>query len=128
MEITERPCSSLEHSGDGRLRGRGRLAEDRERPVEGPARGLLDGVWGSVQYCALVYAQTGRYLETAWRLGIDRRTVRAKVDRAAVVALQGTARADPTGRASADGARPRAEAKRFAQTADVSPRGAASPA
>ena len=31
-------------------------------------------------YCTLVFLRTGSYLETARRLGIDRRTVRAKVD------------------------------------------------
>ena len=31
-------------------------------------------------YCTLVYARTRNYLDTARRLGIDRRTVRAKVD------------------------------------------------
>jgi hypothetical protein len=32
------------------------------------------------RYCTLVYGQTGSYEETARRLGIDRRTVKAKVD------------------------------------------------
>ncbi len=32
------------------------------------------------RYCTLVYAQTGSYLETARRLGLDRRTVKSKVD------------------------------------------------
>ena len=32
------------------------------------------------RYCALVFAQTGSYQETARRLGLDRRTVRAKID------------------------------------------------
>ena len=32
------------------------------------------------RYCTLVYAQTGSYLETARRLGVDRRTVKSKVD------------------------------------------------
>ena len=31
-------------------------------------------------YCTLVYAQTTSYQETARRLGLDRRTVRQKVD------------------------------------------------
>jgi len=34
------------------------------------------------RYCTLVYAQTGSYEETARRLQIDRRTVKAKVDEA----------------------------------------------
>jgi hypothetical protein len=32
------------------------------------------------RYCALVYAQTGSYLDTARRLGLDRRTVKARID------------------------------------------------
>jgi len=32
------------------------------------------------RYCTLVYAQTGSYEETARRLELDRRTVKAKVD------------------------------------------------
>ena len=31
-------------------------------------------------YCSLVYARCGSYVETARRLGLDRRTVRARVD------------------------------------------------
>ena len=31
------------------------------------------------RYCTLVYRQTGSYEETARRLGIDRRTVKAKI-------------------------------------------------
>jgi transcriptional regulator with PAS, ATPase and Fis domain len=34
------------------------------------------------RYCALVYSQTGSYEETARRLQIDRRTVKAKIDAA----------------------------------------------
>jgi ActR/RegA family two-component response regulator len=32
------------------------------------------------RYCTLVYAQTRNYEETARRLGLDRRTVKAKVE------------------------------------------------
>ena len=32
------------------------------------------------RYCTLVYADTGSYQETGRRLGLDRRTVREKVD------------------------------------------------
>jgi transcriptional regulator with GAF, ATPase, and Fis domain len=32
------------------------------------------------QYCALVYASCGSYVETARRLGMDRRTVRRRID------------------------------------------------
>jgi DNA-binding NtrC family response regulator len=41
------------------------------------------------RYCTLVYAQTGSYLETGRRLGLDRRTVREKVDPALLAELQG---------------------------------------
>ena len=34
------------------------------------------------RYCTLVFAQTGNYQETARRLGIDRRTVKEKIDAA----------------------------------------------
>jgi hypothetical protein len=32
------------------------------------------------RYCTIVYAQTGSYEETSRRLGLDRRTVKSKVD------------------------------------------------
>ena len=32
------------------------------------------------RYCTLVYAETGNYQEAARRLGLDRRTVKARVD------------------------------------------------
>lgn len=41
------------------------------------------------RYCTHVYALTGSYLETSTRLGIDRRTVRAKVDREPLAELKG---------------------------------------
>ena len=41
------------------------------------------------RYCTLVYARTRNYLDTARRLGIDRRTVRAKVDPAMLAELDG---------------------------------------
>jgi transcriptional regulator with AAA-type ATPase domain len=40
------------------------------------------------RYCACIYGRTGSYEETARRLGLDRRTVRAKVDLAARNASQ----------------------------------------
>jgi hypothetical protein len=40
------------------------------------------------RYCTLVYAQTGSYLETARRLGIDRRTVKSKVELKQVAAYR----------------------------------------
>ena len=32
------------------------------------------------RYCTLIYAGTGNYEETARRLGLDRRTVKSKID------------------------------------------------
>jgi len=40
------------------------------------------------RYCTLVYARTGSYVETARRLGLDRRTARAKVDAALLATLR----------------------------------------
>jgi transcriptional regulator with AAA-type ATPase domain len=39
------------------------------------------------RYCTAVYARTGSYQETARRLALDRRTVRAKIDRALLARL-----------------------------------------
>jgi DNA-binding NtrC family response regulator len=39
-------------------------------------------------YCTIVYAQTGSYVETASRIGVDRRTVRGKVDRELLARLK----------------------------------------
>ena len=33
------------------------------------------------RYCALVYSKTGSYVETAKRLGLDRRTAKARIER-----------------------------------------------
>jgi transcriptional regulator with AAA-type ATPase domain len=41
------------------------------------------------RYCTLVYAQTGSFQETGRRLGLDRRTVREKVDAALLAELRG---------------------------------------
>jgi transcriptional regulator with PAS, ATPase and Fis domain len=43
------------------------------------------------QYCTLVYAETGTYQETSRRLGLDRRTVKDRVDPGFLGALRGTA-------------------------------------
>jgi hypothetical protein len=40
------------------------------------------------RYCTLVYARTGSYEAAARRLGLDRRTVKAKVDRDLLEALR----------------------------------------
>jgi DNA-binding NtrC family response regulator len=41
------------------------------------------------RYATLVYAKTGSYVETARRLGIDRRTVKAKVDASLLATEEG---------------------------------------
>jgi transcriptional regulator with AAA-type ATPase domain len=40
------------------------------------------------RYCTLVYARTGSYVETARRLGLDRRTVRERIDPALLAELR----------------------------------------
>jgi DNA-binding NtrC family response regulator len=41
------------------------------------------------RYCTLVYADTGSYQETGRRLGLDRRTVREKIDPDLLAELRG---------------------------------------
>jgi hypothetical protein len=59
------------------------------------AQAMLDGTLTADEllqrYCTLVYAETGSYLETARRLGLDRRTVRLKVDPTLLPALRAEA-------------------------------------
>jgi hypothetical protein len=58
--------------------------EDAADPFEETVRAMRDGSLGAEEalrrYCTWVYARSGSYLEAARRLGLDRRTVRAKVD------------------------------------------------
>ena len=62
--------------------------------------GLIQGVLsGSLSadavlrsYCTLVYAQTTSYQETARRLGLDRRTVKEKIDAELLRRLRGEGR------------------------------------
>ena len=73
------------------------------RPVRSPANGdgrirdsigrnFLDGTFSADQmlrtYCTLVYVECGNYVETARRLGVDRRTVRSRIDPALVESLR----------------------------------------
>jgi len=57
---------------------------DRASPAERLARDLARGALSAQEllsrYCTMVYVETGSYSETARRLGLDRRTVRAKID------------------------------------------------
>ncbi len=57
--------------------------------LEAVARGALSAEELLNRYCALVYAETGSYQETARRLGIDRRTVRSRIDARQVEAFRG---------------------------------------
>jgi DNA-binding NtrC family response regulator len=70
---------------------------DREmdnRDVFGEARsGNLTAGELLSRYCTLVYSQTGSYEETARRLQIDRRTVKAKINPELLAALETTKRA-----------------------------------
>jgi DNA-binding NtrC family response regulator len=60
------------------------------RDVFGEAReGKLTANELLSRYCTLVYAQTGSYEETARRLEMDRRTVKAKVNRELLAVLTG---------------------------------------
>ncbi|HEX7180690.1 MAG TPA: sigma 54-interacting transcriptional regulator [Thermoanaerobaculia bacterium] len=52
----------------------------RERLLEDLGAGRLSAEEALGRYCTLVYAQSGSYEEAARRLGLDRRTVRARVD------------------------------------------------
>jgi DNA-directed RNA polymerase specialized sigma24 family protein len=45
------------------------------------------------RYCTRVYAETGSYEETARRIGMDRRTVKSRVDRALLERLSGVVEA-----------------------------------
>ncbi len=60
------------------------VASARELPdplVAGIRDGEIDADTLLSRYCTWVYARTGSYVATAARLGIDRRTVRKRVDR-----------------------------------------------
>src|SRR6185295_15504814 len=57
-------------------------------PTESPRQALAEEILSARlaaeevlnRYCTLVYAETGSYQEAARRLGLDRRTVKARVD------------------------------------------------
>jgi len=53
------------------------------------AAGALDNDTLLARYTALVYHRTGSYEEASRRLGIDRRTVKARIDRAFLARLEG---------------------------------------
>ena len=64
-----RPVAAPQNAGEGKL-----LAADLEE-------GNLTVDELLRRYCTLVYARTGSYSEAARRLGLDRRTLKARVDR-----------------------------------------------
>jgi hypothetical protein len=60
------------------------LIRQNYRPLGAPAAGVPEHLTADQlisRYCTLVYRQTGSYEETARRVGLDRRTVKSKVDR-----------------------------------------------
>jgi DNA-binding NtrC family response regulator len=61
----------------------------RARLLESVGSGALSAEDLLRRYCTLVYAQTGSYQETGRRLGLDRRTVREKVDATLLAELRG---------------------------------------
>ena len=69
----------------------GREAANRDIFAEARSGGLTAGELIS-RYCTLVYSQTGSYEETARRLELDRRTVKAKVNPELLAALETTKR------------------------------------
>jgi len=69
------------------------------RPGDGLAEAFLSGTLTAEEllrrYCTLVYARTGSYQETARRLGLDRRTVKDRVDPALLAELRAPANGEP---------------------------------
>lgn len=69
-----------------------------ERQNESPHDALIRAISSGMltaeallgQYCTLVFAQTGSYMETARRLQLDRRTVKSKIDPQILERLQTT--------------------------------------
>jgi DNA-binding NtrC family response regulator len=62
----------------------------RERFVAAVLAGDLRAEELLRSYCTLVYARTGSYVEAAERLGLDRRTVKARVDAGLLARLRRT--------------------------------------
>jgi transcriptional regulator with AAA-type ATPase domain len=66
-------------------------ASARQRVADEVLAGALSAEDVLKRYCTLVYATTGSYQETGRRLGLDRRTVREKVDARLLAELRGEA-------------------------------------
>jgi transcriptional regulator with AAA-type ATPase domain len=62
--------------------------DPREAIADAVRAGTLTADELFARYCTLIYAQTGSYEESARRLKIDRRTVKAKIDRELLSRLQ----------------------------------------
>jgi hypothetical protein len=60
-----------------------------EQLVQDVRAGRLPAETLLARYVTLVYSRVGSYEETARQLGLDRRTVKAKVDQAMLKRLQG---------------------------------------
>jgi DNA-binding NtrC family response regulator len=76
------------------IRGAYQPARTNPPPVQQHlAEGFLTGSWTAEEmlrrYCTLTYAQTGSYQETGRRLGLDRRTIREKIDPRLLAELRG---------------------------------------
>jgi transcriptional regulator with PAS, ATPase and Fis domain len=61
----------------------------RQRVADDVLAGSLSAEELLRRYCTLVYAQTGSFQETGRRLGLDRRTVREKIDASLLAELRG---------------------------------------
>jgi ActR/RegA family two-component response regulator len=77
--------------------GRGEYRPQEPRALSGGrdklARECVAGILTADEllgrYCTLVYAETQSYVETARRLGLDRRTMKSKVNREEVDTYRG---------------------------------------
>jgi hypothetical protein len=64
----------------------------RERWTDETLEGRLSAEEMLRHYCTLVYARTGSYVDTARRLDLDRRTVKAKIDEKLLAEMRGIIR------------------------------------
>ncbi len=67
----------------------GILSNPREAFLDAARSGSLTVDELLKKYCTLIYVQTGSYLETARRLGIDRRTVKDRIDTTFLAEIRG---------------------------------------
>ena len=69
-------------------RAAGGAGDRRAAMLDEIAAGTLTAEEALTRYCTLVYAETGSYVAAAQRLGMDRRTVRSRVDTTMLRALR----------------------------------------